>query len=183
MSMGHQVHFLHEEDIVDSISQAIEKRLKGRRESVMEEEEKKEEAASSDEDARESEDEANRSVDSIEIDLSQKQAPPSKKYQPALVRAERGSRSARQRDAHGVGAVNVAGTAAPRTNGPSLEHDRQVLLPRVPAHSSVAALAVQLPRCGRSPRRQSRQDYEADRLRGQRLQRSKGLQPQEEEAV
>lgn len=115
-----QVHFLHEEDIVDSISQAIEKRLKGsnesrsfsvqpitamlgipsatsgdasakqrRRESVMEEEEKKEEVESSDEEMekRESdeEDEADRSADSIELDLSQKPTPPSKKYQPALV--------------------------------------------------------------------------------------------------
>lgn len=113
------MHFLHEEDIVDSISQAIEKRLKGsnesrsfsvqpitamlgissannsdasakqrRRESVMDEEAKKEEAESSDDETkkRESEDEADRSADSIEIDLSQKPTPPSKKYQPALVR-------------------------------------------------------------------------------------------------
>ncbi|KAE8915074.1 DNA mismatch repair protein [Phytophthora fragariae] len=114
-----EVHFLHEEDIVDSISQAIEKRLKGsnesrsfsvqpitamlgissassgdasakqrRRESVMEEEEKKEEAEPSDEEMKkresDSEDEADRSADSIEIDLSQKPTPPSKKYQPAL---------------------------------------------------------------------------------------------------
>ncbi|ETM45175.1 hypothetical protein L914_09703 [Phytophthora nicotianae] len=111
-----EVHFLHEEDIVDSISQAIEKRLKGsnesrsfsvqpitamlgasngdasakqrRRESVMEEEKEQEEAESSDEDMNkresESEDEADRSADSIEIDLSQKPTPPSKKYQPAL---------------------------------------------------------------------------------------------------
>ncbi|KAH7484428.1 hypothetical protein KRP22_005597 [Phytophthora ramorum] len=114
-----EVHFLHEEDIVDSISQAIEKKLKGsnesrsfsvqpitamlgissgsgdasakqrRRESVMEEEEKKmKEAESSDEKTRksdsDSEDDADRSVDSIELDLSQKPAPPSKKYQPAL---------------------------------------------------------------------------------------------------
>ncbi|GMF42593.1 unnamed protein product [Phytophthora fragariaefolia] len=112
-----EVHFLHEEDIVDSISQAIEKRLKGsnesrsfsvqpitamlgvssaangdakqrRRESVMEEEEKKEEAEESDEEMKkcesDSEDEADRSADSIEIDLSQKPTPPSKKYQPAL---------------------------------------------------------------------------------------------------
>lgn len=111
-----EVHFLHEEDIVDSISQAIEKQLKGsnesrsfsvqpitailgvsngdtsakqrRRESVMEEEKKQEEAESSDEDMdkreTESEDEADRSADSIEIDLSQKPTPPSKKYHPAL---------------------------------------------------------------------------------------------------
>ncbi|KAG7391036.1 DNA mismatch repair protein [Phytophthora pseudosyringae] len=114
-----EVHFLHEEDIVDSISQAIETRLKGsnesrrfsvqpitamlgvssasngdasakqrRRESVLEEEEKKEEEKSSDEEMdkrdSESEDEADRSADSIEIDLSQKPTPPSKKYQAAL---------------------------------------------------------------------------------------------------
>ncbi|KAG3121656.1 DNA mismatch repair protein [Phytophthora idaei] len=109
-----EVHFLHEEDIVDSISQAIEKRLKGsnesrsfsvqpitsmlgisngdastkqrRRESVLEEEKQHDEAESSDEEMnkRESEDEADRSADSIEIDLSQKPTPPSKKYQPAL---------------------------------------------------------------------------------------------------
>lgn len=107
-----EVHFLHEEDIVDSISQAIEKRLKGsnesrsfsvqpittmmgissvksdakqrRRESVQEEKE----AESSDEEMKkresDSEDEADRSADSIELDLTQKPTPPSKKYQPAL---------------------------------------------------------------------------------------------------
>ncbi|KAG6973790.1 hypothetical protein JG687_00000704 [Phytophthora cactorum] len=113
-----EVHFLHEEDIVDSISQAIEKRLKGsnesrsfsvqpitsmlgisngdastkqrRRESVLEEEKQQDEAESSDEEMnkRESEDEADRSADSIEIDLSQKPTPPSKKYQPALPKPE-----------------------------------------------------------------------------------------------
>ncbi|KAL3668783.1 hypothetical protein V7S43_006077 [Phytophthora oleae] len=110
-----EVHFLHEEDIVDSISQAIEKRLKGsnesrsfsvqpitammgvssansedtsakqrRRESVQEE--KKAESSDEEMDKRESdsEDEADRSADSIELDLSQKPTPPSKKYQPAL---------------------------------------------------------------------------------------------------
>ncbi|KUF93244.1 Cell division control protein 42 [Phytophthora nicotianae] len=54
----------------------------------MEEEKEQEEAESSDEDMNkresESEDEADRSADSIEIDLSQKPTPPSKKYQPAL---------------------------------------------------------------------------------------------------
>ncbi|GMF32076.1 unnamed protein product [Phytophthora lilii] len=54
----------------------------------MEEEEKQKKAESSDEESKErdsdSEDEGNRSVDSIEIDLSQKQTAPSKKYQPAL---------------------------------------------------------------------------------------------------
>ncbi|KAK1945721.1 DNA mismatch repair protein Mlh1 [Phytophthora citrophthora] len=110
-----EVHFLHEEDIVDSISQAIEKRLKGsnesrsfsvqpitammgissansddtsakqrRRESVQEE--KKAESSDDEMNKRESdsEDEADRSADSIELDLSQKPTPPSKKYQPAL---------------------------------------------------------------------------------------------------
>ncbi|KAG1704206.1 hypothetical protein DVH05_006216 [Phytophthora capsici] len=55
-----------------------------RRESVQEEKE----AESSDEEMKkresDSEDEADRSADSIELDLTQKPTPPSKKYQPAL---------------------------------------------------------------------------------------------------
>lgn len=153
----HKVHFLHEEDIVDSISQAIEKRLKGsnesrsfsvqpitamlgissassgdasakqrRRESVMEEEEKKEEAEPSDEEMKkresDSEDEADRSADSIEIDLSQKPTPPSKKYQPALVSS---SVSFLQRihqliSCYALSFMNVIGTAASGANRPSL---------------------------------------------------------------
>ncbi|POM78760.1 DNA mismatch repair protein [Phytophthora palmivora] len=128
-----EVHFLHEEDIVDAISQAIERQLKGsnesrsfsvqpitamlgissnnsdasakqrRRESVLEEEEKKKEEESSDEEMHksesENEDEADQSADSIEIDLSQKPTPPSKKYQAALPEDEddrRGSLEATQ---------------------------------------------------------------------------------------
>ena len=115
------MHFLHEEDIVDSISQALDKHLKGsnesrsfsvqpittmlgissanscssltkqcRRESVMDDEEKSDDAKSREKASKKDEDdcenEADRSVDSIELDLSQKLTPPSKKYQPALVR-------------------------------------------------------------------------------------------------
>ncbi|CAI5737161.1 unnamed protein product [Hyaloperonospora brassicae] len=114
-----EVHFLHEEDIVDSISQALDKHLKGsnesrsfsvqpittmlgissanssstltkqgRRESVMEDEEKSDDAKSRERASKKDEDdcenEAGCSVDSIELDLSQKLTPPSKKYQPAL---------------------------------------------------------------------------------------------------
>ncbi|CAH0485208.1 unnamed protein product [Peronospora farinosa] len=114
-----EIHFLHEEDIVDSISEAVEKQLKGsnesrsfsvrsitamletssannenssikqrRRQSPLEQEAITEAAEPSDEGCNkregESEDEANCSVDSIEIDLSQKLTPPSKQYQSAL---------------------------------------------------------------------------------------------------
>ncbi|RLN86778.1 hypothetical protein BBJ28_00016585 [Nothophytophthora sp. Chile5] len=106
--------------IVDSISQAIEKQLKGsnesrsfsvqpitamlgissrsnsdvsakqrRRESVLDDEEKTQQAESSEEEEveRDSEGEADQTVvqsQSIELDLSQKQTPPSRKYQAAL---------------------------------------------------------------------------------------------------
>lgn len=114
-----EVHFLHEEDIVDSISQAIEKQLKGsnesrsfivqpitavlglsssntvnastkqrRRESVKKNEEKLDKAELNEEERdrpeSKSENEADRSVDSIELDLREKKTPPSKKYQSAL---------------------------------------------------------------------------------------------------
>ncbi|CAI5728312.1 unnamed protein product [Peronospora destructor] len=114
-----EIHFLHEEDIVDSISQAVEQQLKGsnesrsfsvrsitamlgttstntensstkqrRRQSASEQQAIKETAKLSDEECNkresESENEANCSADSIEIDLSQKPTPPSKQYRSAL---------------------------------------------------------------------------------------------------
>ena len=58
-----------------------------RRQSALKQDAIKEAAESSDEECnkRENEDEANSSLDSIEIDLSQKLTPPSKQYQSAMV--------------------------------------------------------------------------------------------------
>ncbi|KAL7998995.1 putative ribosomal protein S5 domain 2-type [Plasmopara halstedii] len=111
-----EVHFLHEEDIIDSISQALEKQLKGsnesrsfsvqpittmleipsannrdvltkqrRRKSITDEDHRNAESSEEEKDKQEleSKDEANTSVDSIELDLSEKRTPPSKIYQPA----------------------------------------------------------------------------------------------------
>jgi hypothetical protein len=119
-----QVHFLHEEEIVDSIAQAIQARLKGSNESRSfsvqpitsmmgfeakksgvkgtsgvlddEEEETKRNEDSDDEEASDEEevlankrgktDRLSTGSQAVELDLSLKPTPPSRKYQPSQVR-------------------------------------------------------------------------------------------------